>query len=270
MAFSSNPTLSPDQHVVLRDYQHASKLFTVDQFRLAPKHSFLFHVAFSINSTALQSIDLIQRHSTEIGMLVKSCDLPSFSLTSETLNQYNRKKVVTTTHKFNEISMKFHDDNMGLINQMWQNYYTYYFADSKAAKVSGAYSRNATKSSDFIVSPYGLDNKSTDPFFNSIKIYQMARHEFVCYTLINPVITSWNHNKVSYSENSVHDFDMKLQYEAVDYSVGTVSEGLPEGFGAEHYDTTASPLQGVTSTTSPSFAQNLNLSNVATDRKSVV
>jgi hypothetical protein len=104
-------------------------------------------------------------------VLVKSADLPNYTLSVETLNQYNRKKNIQTSHKYNAINITFHDDNMGLINHLWQNYYSYYYADSIAATDPAAFKRNATKSSDYITTLYGLDNGSTLPFFNSIKIY---------------------------------------------------------------------------------------------------
>lgn len=266
MAFNPSQFLRPTSEVILRDQQHAARLFTDDQFRLAPKQKFLFHVAFSINPAALQNIDLVQRHKNEINMMVKSCDLPSFAITTETLNQYNRKKNVQTTHKYNNINVTFHDDNMGLVNQLWQNYYTYYYADpSSAADTTGAYNRNATRNFSHIINTYGLDNGSTTPFFNSITIYQMARHEYVSYKLHNPIITSWNHNKVEYSQNSIHDNTMQLQYEAVSYGKGLVASGDIDGFGTEHYDQTPSPLRGGGSIgrINPSFAYAENVTNNA-------
>jgi hypothetical protein len=244
MAFTPNQYLYNDSNILLRDPQHAARLFADDQFRLAPKHKFLFHVSFSINPAALQNINLVQRHSNEINMLVKSCDLPSFAVTVETLNQYNRKKNVQTTHKYNPINISFHDDNMGVINQLWQSYYSYYYADSLVANDDSAYKRNATKSSSFIRTPYGLDNGSTLPFFNHITVYQMARHEYVSYKLHNPMITSWNHNKMDYEQSKGHDNTMQLAIEAVSYGNGLVELGDPEGFGFEHYDNTPSPLKG--------------------------
>lgn len=253
MAFTPTKSLVSDPVTHLRDQQHAAKLFGVDQFRLAPKSKFSFHVAFGINRGALKNIDLVQRYGAEINMLVKSVDLPSFTMTTETLNQYNRKKLVQTTHKFGETNVKFHDDNMGLINSLWQNYYSYYYADSAAASTNGAYNRNATRSSKFINTAYGLDNNSTAPFFSYIKIYQMARHEYVCYQLHNPMITSWNHNKVDYGQVGLHDFDMKIGYEAVSYSIGNVDEDSPEGFGMSHYDNVDSPLTGLLPAGGPSL-----------------
>jgi hypothetical protein len=269
MGFTADNHLKRDPTTYLRDWRHAADLFNADQFRLAPKFGFQFHVAFGINTGALQNVNLVQRYGQEINMLVKGIDLPSYTVSTETLNQYNRKKNIQYYHKPGEISIKFHDDNMGLINALWQNYYSYYYADPKSAKVNGAYDRNATKSSSYIPTAYGLDNGSTAPFFNYIKIYQMARHEYVLYTLKNPIITSWNHNRVAYEDSKVHDADMKILYEAVTYDVGSVDANLDpaggvEGFGQTHYDYGPSTIVGVNpdpTVIDPSFVQALDIEN---------
>lgn len=226
---------------ILRDSQTAARLFVDDHFRLAPKHKFLFHVAFSINPAACKNAALIQRHRNEINMLVKSTELPHYTIKTETPNQYNRKKNVQLTHEYHPISIVFHDDNMHLINQVWQNYYNYYYADSSSAKDPSAYKRTATKNFNYIKTAYGLDNNSKQPFFNYIKIYQMARHEYVSYKLFNPIITEWNHNKLSYSDENLSDFNMQVKFEAVEYKSGKIGQGEPMGFGTEHYDQTPSP-----------------------------
>ena len=260
MGFAPTSSLSSNPTTHLRDWQHAADLFNADQFRLAPKSKFLFHVAFGINTQALANANIVQRYGQEINMLVKAVDLPNYTVQTEMLNQYNRKKVVQYQHKPGEISMKFHDDNMGLINQVWQNYYSYYYADSRTAKQTGAYNRNAMQSSNYIVGNYGFDNGSTVPFFKYIKIYQMARHEYVMYQLHNPIISSWNHNRVDYSQTTQpHDFDMKIQYEAVSYDVGQVTADAPEGFGVTHYDNHISPLDPPTPVSGPSFATALDI-----------
>ena len=256
MAFTPTSSLSNTSDVTFRDQQHAARLFVDDQFRLLPKTKFLFHVAFGINQSALINTNLVQRHGNEINMMVKNCDLPNYQIKYETLNQYNRKKNTQFTHTYQPITITFHDDNMGLINQLWHNYYNYYYADPSSAKDPGAYSRNATRNFNYIQNLYGLDNGSKLPFFKYIKMYQMARHEYVEYRLYNPIITSWNHNRVDYSQSGAHDNTMQIAYEAVSYSTGNISTGTPEGFGLQHYDQTPSPLSASTpsATYSPSFA----------------
>mgnify|MGYP003346969758 CR=1 FL=1 len=218
--------------------------------------SILMSATVGVFSTALAE-------QFETGMLVKSVDLPKFTIQTETVNQYNRKKAIQTTHEPGEITITFQDDNMGLINKLWQNYYSYYYSDSSSAKSSNAYSRNATKNFNFVSKPYGLDNGSTSPFFNYITIYQMARHEFISYKLINPIVSSWDHSKLDYSDTKTNEFTMKIRYEAVTYNSGFVEHGDVEGFGYEHYDTVPSPLVGLADTQShsPSFAKSENTSN---------
>jgi hypothetical protein len=268
MAFTPTKFLAADSHILLRDFQHSSRMFASDQFRLAPKFNHLFHVAFNINQAALKTIDLSQRHRNEINMLVKKISLPKFTIATEQVNQYNRKKQVQTQHKLEDINITFHDDNMSLINQLWQNYYSYYYADPTSATAPGAYSRNATRSSDFIKTAYGLDNGSTAPFFNYITIYQMARHEYVSYKLYNPIIKAFDHRDLAYNGGSeLREFTMGIAYEAVSYEMGTVSSEAVEGFGIEHYDLTPSPLQGLpqVDTASPSFVAQQNVTNNAVE-----
>lgn len=262
MAFVSNNLITTDPFEQIRCQQHAARLFTDDSFRLLPKTKFLFHVAFNINWPAFNgknlNIKLLETLKDEINLLVKSVDLPTYTVTHETLNQYNRKKVVQSQHKYSEATVSFHDDNMGLINQLWQAYYKYHYADPVVSSAKGAYSKTATKPSSFITNPYGYKGQIA-PFFNFITLYQMARHEYVSYKLINPVITSWAGGKIAYSDvGPSHGFEMKFAYEAVSYDTGFVSSGKIEGFGSSHYDWSMSPLKSGQSpdiSTAPSFAR---------------
>lgn len=268
MAYTPSKFLAPDSHIFLRDWQHAARTFVDDQFRLAPKFDFQFHVSFNINQNALKSVDLLQRHRNEINLLVKKISLPKFTISTDAVNQYNRKKQIQTQHSFEGATVTFHDDNMSLINMLWQNYYSYYYADSISAKAPGSYNRNATRNSDFITTKYGLDNGSNAPFFNYITIYQMARHEYVAYKLHNPLIKSFDHKEVSYSSKELHDFTMQFVYEAVSYETGTVNSDNVEGFALEHYDLTPSPLSGLGAdpgAISPSFVSQQNITSNAAE-----
>lgn len=246
MASSLSSQLKADplsQKGTVGDYSHASKLFVDADMRLAPKVKFLYHVVFDINTSALISLGFKYKHQNEINLLVKKADLPKFNVSTETLNQYNRKKVIQNKIDYAPVGITFHDDSFGITRQLWENYYGYYYADQQASSFPGAYNpRNSTKSGKFILSPYGLDSSSTAPFFNKITIYQMSKGEWNSYTLINPMITAWNHDSLDYSQNAPVENSMTVMYEAVQYDTGTVSQNSPPGFGTEHYDTVHSPL----------------------------
>ena len=114
----------------LKDYQHAARLFTDDGMRLAPKTKFLYHCVFELSPEAQKVIpQLDQRHKQEINMLVKSADLPKFSIQTSTKNMYNRKKNLQTSIEYDPVNITFHDDNMGLTTTLMEAYYRYYFRD---------------------------------------------------------------------------------------------------------------------------------------------
>jgi hypothetical protein len=145
---------------------------------------------------------------------------------------------------------------MGLINQVWQLYYKYYYADPTVSAKTSSYRKNAMLSADHITAPYGYNGRKK-PFFKGITIFQMSRKEFVSYKLINPIITSWTGNKLGYYEQGAHHFDMKLAYEAVWFNTGFVNhtEGDVEmsnfGFLSPLYDTTQSPIYNSDPTRGP-------------------
>ena len=87
----------------LRDFQHAARLFTDGDLRLAPKAKYLYHVFFTINRNAISTVNsgYLDKHQNEINMLVKAVDLPKFNLQVETLNQYNRRKNVQVKIEIN-------------------------------------------------------------------------------------------------------------------------------------------------------------------------
>lgn len=273
MANQNNGYLSNNSSQVnLRDWQHAARMFTDSNQIYGPKQNFLFHVAFHINKKALRNIAIGTTYSTQINMLVKSIGLPKFTVTTDKVNQYNRKKNVQQKISYEEVTVKFHDDNLGLINQLWQNYYNYYYADPSSASVQGAFNRTANKRFDSIRTGYGLDNGSTDPFFDYITVYQLAQGSYVSYKLINPIFTSWNHNPVDYANTtSPHEVEATIAYEAVEYGAGKVAPGDPEGFSLQNYDLGVSPLTGLDPTGASlqdiSTTPNLQGINVVPDLK---
>jgi hypothetical protein len=238
------------------DFRHASRLFVDDNFRLAPKSKFNFHVVFTIDTRALKSLNFDYRHRNEINMLVKKCDLPKFTIATETLNQYNRKKVVQNKIDYTPVNISFHDDRLGVTRQLWENYFAYYYADPTVAKQGAAYNRTAMAGGSYIRNPYGLDNNSSIPFFNKITIYQMANKQWASYTLVNPMITAWNHDVLDYAAGAAPaEQSMTVAYEAVTYDTGYVSQGNPPGFAQDHYDTVPSPITLAGGGTSSLFGQ---------------
>lgn len=236
----------------MADWQHANRLFVTDNQRLAPKFKHLYHCYFTLDPKASSVLpDLKNKHELEIGMLVKSADLPKFSLDVETKKKYNRVKNVPVAIQYNPVTITFHDDNYGVTTALLEAYYRYMFADGNYGGDPGAYNKagagdNTYKGAGANQYKFGLDNNQSVPFFQNIQISQMSRKSYTTYTLVNPIITNWEHDTVDSSDGTTATNTITVMYEAVHYSRGDITagrDGDPKGFGAvEHYDSTPSPI----------------------------
>jgi hypothetical protein len=96
MANKLNQYLGRTGPTILKDYQHASRLYVDNNYGYAPKVGFLYYIVFNMNPNAIPDGDWKEKHIRNLGLLVKKIDLPKFTVINETLNQYNRKTVVST------------------------------------------------------------------------------------------------------------------------------------------------------------------------------
>jgi len=246
-----------NDNIVLKGYAHASRLYADGVFALAPKTGWIHYVVFDINPDAVvDKTWLNQQKITEVGMLVKSSDLPKFQISTEVVNQYNRKTVIQKNISYQTVNMTLHDDHSNVTHNMWLNYFRYYFVDSTLGgtgpagtakdKSTGAFSNNKYELSTNLYSStnYGLNSELVkNPFFRSITIYQLNKQIFTSYQLINPIVRSWEHDRVDQTQgNKIAESKMSVEYETVFYGTGRVAKDNPTGFAIFHYDTRPSPL----------------------------
>lgn len=224
---------------ILANYQHATDVFVENYYRLAPRFKFLFYAFFDIDNTVKEAEPLLSvRANEEIGLLVKTTDLPSFNYDTVTKNKYNRKKIVYKQINYDPINLTFHDDNAGIMNALWAAYNEYFSNDRKHYNPEAWLIGNTWKDVR-----YGMDVDTPVRFFKRISLYTLSRQKWNGYTLWGPRIKSWKHGNVDYSEgNGIIENSMVVEYESVSYESGDVSEGNPDGFAGIHYDQEFSPL----------------------------
>lgn len=270
----------------LRDYTHASKVFTTNSFELKPRYKFLFHVVFTLNIDQIPALRNAKVFGTSeiynLSLAVKTIDLPKYNIATQTLNQYNRKRIIQTKIDYQPINVTFHDDSGDNIREMWYQYYSYYYKDPSQKygntpttngsigevdnKQNGMsyndrdiYAQNRTGSVNdwgYIGESY-LDGTSTasgkPPFFKDIQIYGFDQHKYARYVLINPLIQNWSHDTYDYAQSTgIMQNNMTIGYETVKYYSGAL--GKPDANVAwpdtAHYDNTRSPLSRAGSTAS--------------------
>jgi hypothetical protein len=204
--------------------------------------------------------------------------------------------LVQTKINYNPAQIVFNDDTSDLVRNMWYQYYQYYYSDpsykyGNVPNQSGAlgvlssplpiigtgYNTNDVYSptrqwEHWGLSGQGYSNPTLNslssslltgpasgqlPFFNDITIYGMSQKTFAQYTMINPLITSWQHDTYDYSQgNQVMTNIMTIKYEAVKYYSGNIGGATPSqyvtGFAdPAHYDTNKSPIAPTGSTDVP-------------------
>lgn len=226
----------------LKDYKHASKIFVADNFRLAPKFDFLFHVEFDINPAALPSFT--STSLLEVGMMVKSVNLPKYKVETKTYNAYNRPNIVQTKLSYDPVSITFHDDSADLVRRFWYDYYDYYYRNSDYAQSTyqQPHVYNNRMSQAWGYSPRPNTNGSTTRAINAIKIYSLHRRRFAEYILVNPIITSFQHGEHNTENSGTLSHTMNVEFETVLYQYGWIAPDQNISFATLHYDKTPSPL----------------------------
>jgi len=251
----------------LKDYAHASKTFRTNGYELAPRKKFLFHVYFNLNTAEVPTLRNIFSASeqAELGLLVKTIQLPNYTLDTEVLNQYNRKRIIQKKINYLPVSMSFHDDSGDLSRNLWYNYYSYYYKDANQQYLSPS---NQNGSIGQVANQPGFTYNSRDiyannrpvndwgyigegysqgyaggpstgsggdqtsgkpPFFSDITIYGMDQHKWVSYVLINPLVKEWKHDQYNYSEGGgVMENSMTVEYETVKYYSGAIGGSRPD------------------------------------------
>ena len=223
----------------MRDYQHAARLYTDRTFALSPKNRFLYHVVFDINPLAT-GVAINQNEKLELGMIVKRCDLPSYSFNVESKNQYNYKNYVQTGISYQPVSVVLHDDMSDTATAFWKSYYQHYIVDTNRpeSQYKGAGYGNSSQSYRF-----GLDTGNNERFFNSISIFQLSRGLFTEYKMMNPIVNDWSNGSMDQTDGTgVNEHSFSISYSGVLMRNGEIRRGIdPQGFATFHYDNTPSP-----------------------------
>ncbi len=232
----------------MKDYQHASRLYLDDNFKLLPKQKFLFHVVFNTDETLfVDGFNANERF--ELNMLVKAIDLPKYNMSMEEKIQYNKKMYAATRIAYDPVNITFHDDHADTVNAFWKKYYEYNIADpvgmnndltisnTKDDYYDGVDQRATTK--------FGLDTpkEKRKPYLKGIDIFVLHKQRFTSMSLVNPVIGSFAHDNLDQADGAgILSNTMQILYETVIYGSGIVNRNEIPGFATIHYDNSPSPL----------------------------
>lgn len=243
----------------LRDYQHASKTFVANNYQNLPKFKNWFHINFELNSQAKKLVDAAVGSTklpwkgelsdlATLGVLVKSVSLPNFKFDVKKHNQYNKKTLNVTRINYDPVSIEFHDDMASQMRAFWYAYYQYYIQDPaypglSTTKLPEQYNNYANAYSNIYnkadkdysygmdtVAKSGKDFNRPEAFFKDIRIYHFSRNHdkkgahFQEYVLVNPVLSSFQHDTLAHSDPGQAKGSMTIEFETVLYNSGIIGK----------------------------------------------
>lgn len=235
--------------LLFRDGQFASRNFGIDGASFAtsilPKPKFLFFVEFiqPAESARLagpggQALNL-SNPKEGIVFQIKQIDRPKFNIKTETLLQYNKKRVIQTGIEYQNMTISFHDDVSDRVMQFWARYYAFYYGDGRKTASrdwkddirEGVFHEGPAD--DSIASGWGYigkfgANANDMHFLESIKIYQFYAGRFTTMEFIHPKITIFDHDQNDYEDGREGSgIRMSFDYEGVIYNLNKESVNAP-------------------------------------------
>ncbi len=175
------------------------------------KNQFFVHFQFGIPITFGSESNEIKG----ITYRVKAFDAPKFSIEIETLNQYNKRRIVPTKINFDPCNISFHDDKSSQVQDFWRLVYEFYFKDginksaenysfNASTKIVEGLGKGAIKND---LSDYGyslVGKKENHNLFKYISLYLVANRKYSRIDLINPYLTNFAHDNFGIDGHGEH------------------------------------------------------------------
>ena len=270
---------------ILRSSRQASTIFALDGTH-PPRMKNLFYVSFTrgtdVSTSSTSSLSNYTAYSGDLGFLCKSTDRPQIQPQTEELNQYNKKRIINTGIKYSPLRMVFYDTTDNLFMQMFSDYASNYFGafghgnntDDYLNDVLTTYTDTAGTGWGF--APTATASTNTDAnsqyYFRKISIYEVWGGYYTQTDIINPRITAFDPDGMSYEDSNIATISMTVAFEAVVYVNGgaTMQMGSTSTASAASNGSAVDPSSAFASgTTGDSFFGNNDYTFAATNATSV-
>lgn len=202
--------------LMVRDSRLASQNFGLggSSFSAVPKSKFTYFVRFhrAVGSS-------LATWDQNLGLVVKSLDKPKISFETETLNQYNKKRVIQKKAEFQPMTLRLHDTIDNRVLQMFNDYYNFYYGDRQNTS-DDEWFYDVTLD-EFIntgqwgfVPPAGEPNQSY--FFSKIEVIQFYNGMYDQFDLVHPKLSSFDPDDLDYSNgNTPNEIQLTFEYEGI-------------------------------------------------------
>jgi hypothetical protein len=182
---------------------------TGQTFDSIPRFKNQYFVAFKYSPLAGPEIGIDPKDLIGITHRVKTIDAPRMDIETETLNQYNKPRILPTKLNYNPITITFWDDRSNEVTNFWKQIYEFYFHNGRRSGEASYGVRDSNTITDLTLGNsappaaynnygYYVGNKAnTFNLFQHMSLYLVANKACHRIDLINPYLQSMQHDQFS-------------------------------------------------------------------------
>jgi len=219
-----------DREFYWRDFRNA---YHYNPSQDPPRQQFGGYVSFVLDRDLFGQpfFDEVNNDELRVRMssLVRTADMPQVEFQTQTMNEYNKKKIINTGVQYQPVTIRVVDTASNAWLQIIMKYFAYHYMNPRNKANQGDRDVNNVNIGegglDFIGSQFGAGgpfdsnkygyNPNLNPnFFERIDYVLYHAQKGVQYSLINPVMTGFTHTPIDYASNELMEFTMTFQYEA--------------------------------------------------------
>jgi hypothetical protein len=210
--------------LMLRNNKRATVVNKANRvIQATPRHKFMFYACFTPGVGAKGQN--FQTWQSGFAFQISKVDRAKASPKLQTLNQYNRKRVVHTSIDYPDISLSLHDTVDDRVLKVWRDYHKWYFGDGRPKSAAVSWKTGVINNrTDFPVgngwgfSPQGGAN-GNNSFFDTLDVYTFYGKKFTQVTFYNPKIESITFDAMDSSAISeLASIDMGIKHEGFVYT----------------------------------------------------
>lgn len=202
-----------------------------------PKAKYNFIVHFELTTKAIQLIQEIHGSNINLGSLtafvIKDIDKPSFTMQNETINQYNRTRVMPGKLLYDPVSLVMYDTVNSAALLLIDAYRTFYYGDfsdkslqswdyDMISKPSSFEDESKLTYNDYLAdytwgrSVFNMGDRDDGYFFKRIDIYEIDGSIYTVHNIHHPIIESVKFdNKTHESEGEPSLISLSLSHEGI-------------------------------------------------------
>ena len=210
------------------------------EFFNTPKSRFSYVINFEQSNAANVMMNTLYHSTTPLNIRaaynVKSVDKPSFTMTTEEINQYNRTRLVQGRLQYHPVAMTLYDTVDSAVLMLLDCYRRYYYGDFANKSLRSWHYNTVSSTRNFtsnLLRPDSVTNnffalndtwgRSTfdmadgngSYFFKRIDIYEIDRGHYTVHNIHNPVIETVQMSNKDYETNDPDVIQLTFKHEGI-------------------------------------------------------